>query len=149
MQQFPTMLRPFVHPVACCWELLRKHFETGQTLSACKQTQQFPTMLASCWPTIARPFAHPVACCCIVWSCCAKFETDQTLSYAQTVANIPNNVASVCSPCCTLLCCWELLRKVWNRSNFKLRANRCNNSQQCWRVVGRRCCVCLHVIALS
>ena len=25
-----------------------------------------------------------------------------------------------------------LLRKVWNRSNFYLRANGCNNSQSCW-----------------
>ena len=33
-------------------------------------------------------------------------------------------------------CCWELLRKVWNQSNFQLRANEHNNSQQC--------CVCLH-----
>ena len=29
-------------------------------------------------------------------------------------------------------CCWELLRKVWNRSNFYLRANGRNNSQHCW-----------------
>ena len=33
-------------------------------------------------------------------------------------------------------CCWELLRKVWNRSNLKLCANGRNNSQQC--------SVCLH-----
>ena len=136
------ILRPFAHPVTCCWELSRKRFESGQTLSCvqtdatisnnvasvcspccmllgvvaqtvwnrsnliCVQTDAtIPTMLASCWPTILRPFAHSVACCCIVWSYCAKFETDQTLSYAQTDANIPNNVASVCSPCCTLLCC--------------------------------------------
>ena len=109
MQQFPTMLRPFAHPAACCWELLRKQFETGQTLSACKQTQQFPTMLASCWSTILRPFAHPVGSCCIVGSCCAKFETGQTLSYAQTDANIPNNVRPFAHPvvCCCVVgsCC--------------------------------------------
>ena len=61
--------------------------------------------------------------CCMLWhvvgSCCAKFETGQTLSYVQTNASIPNNVgellannfASVCSPCCMLLRCWELSRK--------------------------------------
>ena len=34
-------------------------------------------------------------------------------------------------------CCWELLRKVWNCSNFKLRANGRNNSQQCWEFLAR------------
>ena len=38
------------------------------------------------------------------------------------------HVASVCTPCCVLVrvvaCCWELLCKVWNRSNFWV-----NNSQ--------------------
>ena len=72
-----------------------------------------------------------------------------TLSPMQTgstlLANNPKlcwilRVAPVCTPCCMLLgvvgCCWELLRKVWNRSNFSLRANGRNNSQQC--------CVRLH-----
>ena len=37
-------------------------------------------------------------------------------------------------------CCWELLRKVWNCSNFKLRANGRNNSQQCWEFLARMSC---------
>ena len=40
-----------------------------------------------------------------------------------------------------LVCCWELLRKVWNLSNFKVRANGRNNSLV---VVGQQCCVRLH-----
>ena len=52
-----------------------------------RQTQIFPTMLL--------PFAHPVVRCCVVGSCCAKFETDQTLSYVQTDATIPNNVGEL------------------------------------------------------
>ena len=52
--------------------------------------------------TFLGPFAHPVAR--VVRSCCAKFETGQTFSYAQTDATTPNIVgptmlgvvASVC-----------------------------------------------------
>ena len=44
-----------------------------------------------------RPFAHPIACCLrVVGSCCAKFETGQTLSYVQTDATTPNNFMSCC-----------------------------------------------------
>ena len=129
-----------------CWELSRKRFETGQTLS-CVQTDA----------TISNNVASVCSPCCMLLGVVAQTVWNRSnLICVQTDATIPNNVgellannfASVCSPCCTLLCCWELLRKVWNRSSFKLRANRCNNSQQCWRVVGRRRCVCLHV-ALS
>ena len=41
-------------------------------------------------------------------------------------------------------CCWDLLRKVWNRSDFKLRGNGLNivghdNSQHWELVVGQQC----------
>ena len=36
------ILRPFAHPVACCWELLRKQFETGQTLSYVQTNASIP-----------------------------------------------------------------------------------------------------------
>ena len=42
-------------------------------------------------------------------------------------------------------CCWELLRKVCNRSNVWLRANEPNNSQNCWANNVGNCCVRLHV----
>ena len=60
-----------------------------------------------------------------------------------------NSFASICTPCCVFLhvvaCCWELLRIVWNRSNFQLRANRRNNSQHCWANNVGSCCVRLYV----
>ena len=44
------------------------------------------------------PPPPPVACYMpIVGSCCAKFETGQPFSYAQTNAKTPNNVSSVCT----------------------------------------------------
>ena len=44
-----------------------------------------------------------------------------------------------------LACSWELLRKVWNRSNVYLHANGRSNSQHCWPNNGGSCCVRLHV----
>ena len=117
------MLRPFAHPVACCWELLRQ--------ARCKRKQH-------CWPTtpnivgcyMLRPFAHPVTCCwellrqarckrkqhcwpttpnivgCYMLrpfadpvACCwellsKKLETSRTFSYVQTDATTPNIVGS-------------------------------------------------------
>ena len=69
----------------------------------CKPTQH-------CWPStpnivrcyMLRPLAHPECCMLlrVVMSCCAKFETGQTLSYAQTDATIPNIAGQQC---------WEFL----------------------------------------
>ena len=45
-------------------------------------------------------------------------------------------------------CCWELLRKVWNRSNFYLRANVTNGRNkwlQQWPNNFGSCCIRLHV----
>ena len=42
------MLRPFVHPVACCWMLLRvvaQSLKPVKLLATYKRTQQLPTML--------------------------------------------------------------------------------------------------------
>ena len=64
-----------------------------------------------------RPFAHPVSCCCVVGSCCAKFETGQTLSHLQTDASIPNNVGS----------CWPTLLLRPFAGGFKLSVNGSNN----------------------
>ena len=112
-----------------CWELSRKRFETGQTLS-CVQTDA----------TISNNVASVCSPCCMLLGVVAQTLWNRSnLICVQTDATIPNNVgellanncASVCSPCWMLLHCLELLRKVWNRSNFKLRSNRRKYSQQC------------------
>ena len=58
-----------------------------------------------------RPFAHPECCMLlrVVMSCCAKFETGQTLNYVQTDATIPNNAGQRCSE---LLCPFARSLKV-------------------------------------
>ena len=112
-----------------CWELSRKRFETGQTLS-CVQTDA----------TISNNVASVCSPCCMLLGVVAQTLWNRSnLICVQTDVTIPNNVgellanncASVCSPCCMLLHCLELLRKVWNRSNFKLRSTRLKYSQQC------------------
>ena len=40
------MLRPFAHPVACCWAISWKPVKLSAT---CKGTQQLPTLLAVAW----------------------------------------------------------------------------------------------------
>ena len=45
----------------------------------------------------------------VVMSCCAKFETGQTLNYVQTDATIPNNAGQRCSE---LLCPFARSLKV-------------------------------------
>ena len=99
------MLRPFAHPVACCWMLLRvvaQSLKPVKLLAPCKRTQH-------CWPTtpnivgcyMLRSFAHPVACCC------AKFETGQT--FQPTTPNIsfvpwsPKHSATMLDPFATAL----------------------------------------------
>ena len=47
-----------------------------------------------------------------------------------------------------VVCFWELLRKVWNRSNVQLRATDRNNSQYCWANNVESCCVRLHLALL-
>ena len=52
------MLRPFAHPVACCWMLLRvvaQSLKPVKRLAPCKRTQH-------CWPTTSN----------IAGSCCAR-----------------------------------------------------------------------------
>ena len=61
------MLRPFSHPVACCWILLRV---VAQSLKPVKLFAPFKRT-QHCWLTtpnivgcyMLRPCAHPVACC--------------------------------------------------------------------------------------
>ena len=61
------MLRPFAHPVACCWILLRV---VAQSLKPVKLFTPFKRT-QHCWLTtpkivgcyMLRPCAHPVACC--------------------------------------------------------------------------------------
>ena len=53
------ILRPFVHPVACSWELFCAKFETGQTFSSVQMDPITPKF-GNCWPTILRPFARGV-----------------------------------------------------------------------------------------
>ena len=53
--------------------------------------QQLPTLLDVTSCTCLHTLLH------VVGSCCAKFETGQTLSYVQMDATTPNNVLSVCT----------------------------------------------------
>ena len=75
---------------------------------------------------------------------CFVLRTAQHLCCVQTDATLLNVTCWVRLH--TLLhvvgCCYVLLRKVWNRSNFS--AN--NNSQHCWRNNVGSCCVCLHAV---
>ena len=50
------LLRPFAHPVACCWEFIGTKFETGQTFS--KRRQQLPTFLGQQSWELLHPFAR-------------------------------------------------------------------------------------------
>ena len=47
-----------------------------------------------------------------------------------------------------VVCFWELLCKVWNRSNVQLRATDRNNSQYCLANNVESCCVRLHLALL-
>ena len=53
------MLRPFAHPNACCWELLRvvaQSLKPVKLLSMCQRTQQLPTLLGQQYWELLRPF---------------------------------------------------------------------------------------------
>ena len=100
------MLRPFAHPVACCWILLRvvaQSLKPVKLFAPFKRTQPLLAYNSQhCW--MLHVASVCTSCCMlldVVACCCAKFETDQTFRPEQTDA--------------TLLAynsehCWELLR---------------------------------------
>ena len=102
------ILRPFAHPVACCWMLLRvvaQSLKPVKLLAPCKRTQH-------CWELL-RPFARSLSlqgllvvafpwCTAgpnIVWSCCIRFHTSQPTLTQQ----FPTLLAQQC---------WRLLPSV-------------------------------------
>ena len=87
------MLRPFAHPVAFCWFLLRvvgQSLKPVKLLALCKRAQR-------CWMLHVASVCTP---CCIlldVVACCwAKFETGQTFSTMQTGALLLTNQSQHC-----------------------------------------------------
>ena len=70
--------------------------------------------------------------CALRYESISPVQTDVTLLASQQPPTLLD--VTFCVRLHTLLhavtCCWELLRKVWNRSNFLLRANGRNNSQR-------------------
>ena len=120
------MLHPFAHPVACCWMLLRV---IAQSLKPVKLfSQQLPTF---------HPFAHHCQHArnnsqhCRrnnVGSCCVRLHAALHL-------------ASVCTPCCMLLCVVaQSLKPVKLLSQqlpkFLLFCDRRSVAQQCWSLTG-------------
>ena len=68
------MLRPFAHPVACCWMLLRvvaQSLKPVKLLAPCKRTQH-------CWLTTPN----------IVGSCCARLHVAKYVSYLTVVSDL-------------------------------------------------------------
>ena len=120
------MLRPFAHPVACWWMLLRV---VVQSLKPVKLfSQQLPTFL------LFRDRRSVAQQCWI-----------RLHSFSNTVeaAHAHNALFSQRLMCCilpTMHCwshhCWELLHPF---ANYCQHAR--NNSQHCWRINFGRCCV--------
>ena len=112
------MLRPFAHPVACCWMLLRV---VAQSLKPVKLfSQQLPTFLLfrdrrsvaqQCWIRL-----HSSSNICrATHAHYAWFTKTYGLYPSHDTLQVPTLlgvVASVCTPLPTLLAqqCWELLR---------------------------------------
>ena len=60
------MLRPFAHPVACCWELLDNKLETSQTFSYVQRDATTPNIVGSSltwknWVGLSFSISNPFA----------------------------------------------------------------------------------------
>ena len=85
------MLRPFVHPVACCWMLLRV---VAQSLKPVKLfSRQLPSFLLFC----DRRSVALLYCCC---SCCIRLHTTAN-THATTPKNVGVTVLGVVAFVCT------------------------------------------------
>ena len=119
------MLRPFAHPVACCWMLLRKVWNRSN-FSANNSQHFFYSVIAEAW-------------CNIVGSVCRALPT--LLVPRTLVTRGLQRLMGCILP--TMHCrsqkCWELLHPF---------AHHCpharNNSQHCWPNNVWSCCVRLH-----
>ena len=116
------MLRPFAHPVACCWMLLRV---VAQSLKPVKLfSQQLPTFLLfrdrrsvaqQCWIRL-HSSSNIVGATHAHYACFTKTYGLYPSHDALQVPNLLGVVASVCTPRAqqlpTLFAqhCWELLR---------------------------------------
>ena len=120
------MLRPFAHPVACCWMLLRV---IAQSLKPVKLfSQQLPTFLLFCdrtkrSATMLDPFAQFFQHC---------------RGHAHSLGMDHKDLWAVFFPRCTAgpkLCC-ELLYPFAHHCQHAR-----NNSQHCWRNNVGSCCL--------
>ena len=118
------MLRPFAHPVVCCWMLLRV---VAQSLKPVKLfSHQFPTfLLLRDRQSVAQQY----------WI--------RLHSSSNIVGATHAHYAWFPTMHCRSQHCWELLHPF---AHYCQHAR--NNSQHCWRDNVRSCCVRLHA-ALS
>ena len=122
------MLRPFAHPVACCWMLLRV---VVQSLKPVKLfSQQLPTFL------LFRDRRS------VAQHCWIRLHSSSNIVGATTlITHCLQRLMGCILP--TMHCrsqhCWELLHPFAHHCQHVR-----NNSQHCWRNNVGSCCVRLH-----
>ena len=140
------MLRPFAHPVVCCWMLLRA---VAQSLKPVKVfSQQLPTFLLfrdrrsvaqQCWIRL-HSSSNIVGATNAHYAWITKTYGLYSSHDALQVPNLLGVVASVCTPLPTRTQqCWELLHPFADHCQHAR-----NNSQHCWRNSVGSCCARLH-----
>ena len=116
------MLRPFAHPVACCWMLLRA---VAQSLKPVKLfNQQLPTFLLF---SDRRSVAQ---------QCWIRLHSSSNIVGATHAHYAWMHYGSQT--------CWELLHPFAHHCQHAR-----NNSQHCWRNNVRSCCVRLHAALIG
>ena len=118
------MLRPFAHPVACCWMLLRV---VAQSLKPVKLfSQQLATFL------LFRDRRRVAQQCWIRLHSSSNIVGATHAHYACMGCILPTMH-------CRSQHCWELLHPFAHHCQHAR-----NNSQHCWRDTVGSCCVRLH-----
>ena len=123
------MFRPFAHPIACCWMLLRV---VAQSLKPVKLfSQQLPTFL------LFRDHRSVAQQC--VGSVCTALPTllEPRMLNTHGLQRLMGCILPTMH--CRSQTCWELLHPFANHYQHT-----CNNSQHCWRNNVGNCCARLH-----
>ena len=122
------MLRPFAHPVACCWMLLRV---VAQSLTPVKIfTQQLPTFL------LFRDRRS------VAQQCWIRLQNSSNIVGPRTlITHGLQRLMGYILPTmhCRSQTCWELLHPFAHHCQHAR-----NNSQHCWRNNVGSCCARLH-----
>ena len=151
------MFRPFAHPVACCWMMLRV---VAQSLRPVKLvSQQLPTFLLfcerrsvaqQCW--IRLHGSSNIVGCNALYAWITKTYGLYSSHDALQVPNLLGVVASFCTPLptrtqqlLTLLAqqCWELLRPF--ARSLSLTKQCCSRAKQRQGKDKKACCTCKFV----